>query len=172
LRTFKIDRKLQEAVWIFIVSYMTTDSEKNEFREVFQNLDTKNDGFLSREELIEGFKRFMGENEAEQEAEKLLERLDNNRSGYLEYSEFLIGVLNVKQMLSRPKLESAFKVLDKDASGQISIEDFKAIFSTCSADLTDDDWRIMVEEFDLNKDGQMTFDDFQSMMLQICKNSV
>ena len=51
---YKAHRKLQQAVWTYIVSQMSTKEETNELIKVFKDLDTNGDGQLSKEELIRG----------------------------------------------------------------------------------------------------------------------
>lgn len=48
-----------------------TDEEIKNTKEIFQNLDINNDGKLSREELVEGYKKIYGDF-AEVEVDKIL----------------------------------------------------------------------------------------------------
>lgn len=50
----KAERKLQEATWVFLVSYLSTREEKGQLLQTFQLLDLNGDGKLSRDELIVG----------------------------------------------------------------------------------------------------------------------
>lgn len=54
LKTFRVDQKLQEATWVFLVNYLATKEEKKELLKTFQALDKNGDGQLNREELING----------------------------------------------------------------------------------------------------------------------
>ena len=57
----KAQRKLQQAVWTYMVCQMSTKEEANELIKVFKGLDTNSDGQLSKEELILGnsyYKKF------------------------------------------------------------------------------------------------------------------
>ena len=56
LKKFKAQTKLQEAVWIFLVTFLATKEEKNKSLRTFQELDINGDGQLTREELIKGSK--------------------------------------------------------------------------------------------------------------------
>ena len=47
---------MQEAIWLFLVNYLSTKEEKNELLKTFQALDLNGDGQISKEELIIGFK--------------------------------------------------------------------------------------------------------------------
>lgn len=38
--------------------------------------------------------------------------VDNNNSGSIDYSEFLVAALNEEKLLSKARIESAFKMFD------------------------------------------------------------
>jgi calcium-dependent protein kinase len=50
----------------------------------------------------------------------MFDSVDIDRSGYIDYSEFVIASMNEKQLLTNEKLQAAFKMFDKDGSGSIS----------------------------------------------------
>ena len=43
-----------EATWVFLVTYLATQEEKNELLKTFQALDINGDGKLTREEIVQG----------------------------------------------------------------------------------------------------------------------
>ena len=49
-------------------------------------MDTNNDGKLSREELLSGYKRIMDPEEAEIEVTRVMEIVDADGSGHIDYS--------------------------------------------------------------------------------------
>ena len=51
----------------------------------------------------------------------------------------------------------------KDKSGLISIEELREIFSGISEDM----WKQVVQEFDSNSDGQISLEEFFTMMKKI-----
>ena len=51
---FQAESKLQHATWMFLVSYLASNEERNQLLKTFQALDLNGDGQLSREELITG----------------------------------------------------------------------------------------------------------------------
>ena len=50
-----MEKKLQHAIYIFLVNNLATREEKNELYNSFKALDVDGDGQLSREELIQGY---------------------------------------------------------------------------------------------------------------------
>jgi calcium-dependent protein kinase len=76
LKTFKYTTKLQQATWVYLVTFMTTKSEQKQLMQVFKNLDTNHDGQLSREELVSGYCNQMSRPEAEAEVERIFRVVD------------------------------------------------------------------------------------------------
>lgn len=49
---------------------------------------------LSKEELINGYKEIMNLVEAEEEVRKIMASVDKNKSGKIDYSEFVMATCN------------------------------------------------------------------------------
>ena len=43
----------------------------------------------------------------------MFDSVDIDKSGYIDYSEFVIAAMNEKNLLTNEKLQSAFKMFDK-----------------------------------------------------------
>ena len=80
--------------------------------KTFRDLDSNGDGQLTRPELISGYKKLFPHEDPEAEVDKIMALVDANNSGVLDYSEFVIATMNKKNMLSKVKLEKAFKMFD------------------------------------------------------------
>jgi len=50
---------------------------------------------------------------AKEDIEKMFFSVDLDRSGYIDYSEFVIAAMNEKQLLTQEKLQAAFRMFDK-----------------------------------------------------------
>lgn len=87
---FKADRKLQEALWLFLIRHMSTKDERNLLLKAFHALDLNGDGKLSREELIAGYKQIMGCEDPEAQVDAIMKALDCNNSGSIEYTGILV----------------------------------------------------------------------------------
>jgi calcium-dependent protein kinase len=166
LKKFQVETKIQEAVYFFIIANLTTKEETKELREVFKALDTNNDGMISKEELTAGIKK-VNQFFTEQDIELLMRKIDNNKSKGIEYSEFVAAAIDRTKLLSEEKILKCFKQLDKDNSGKISVLEFKQVFQGNNI-VQEDVWKALVQEIDLNQDGEIEYEEFKKMLLKLC----
>ena len=55
-------------------------------------------------------------------------------------------------------------MLDSDSTGYIDMDNIKKIFGVTRKTISDDVWRKVIEEVDLNGDGVISFDEFEKLM--------
>lgn len=60
--------------------------EKSKLLQIFKALDLNGDGQLTKEELIQGLKKFLNCNEAVEEVDQIIKMVDNNNSGAIDYT--------------------------------------------------------------------------------------
>lgn len=128
IQTFRLEKKMQEAALMFMVNFVATKEEKNQLLKQFRALDENNDGKLSREELINGYKKVMSDIDAELQVDSIMKQLDKDGSGSIDYSEFVLATINREKLLATEKLLMAFRMIDKDKSGTITKEEIKQAF--------------------------------------------
>lgn len=94
--------------------------------------------------------------------EELFTSIDTDKSGVINYTEFLASTIDKKIYLKEEKLYEAFKTFDKDGSGKISLEEVKQILKVNN----DDSKSIeeMVKSFDVDNDGEIDYNEFLTMM--------
>jgi len=168
LKHFRADRKLQEATWVFLVSYLSTREEKSQLLSTFQALDLNGDGKLSREELITGYQKIMGLTNVEAEVEAIMKAVDNNNSGSIDYTEFVMATMNRQKLLSKERLEAVFKLFDKDGNGYLTADELQEIFNPGNAkEIEENVWVELIKEVDENGDGKISYKEFKEMMLKL-----
>ena len=96
-----------------------TKNEKENLAKIFKEIDKNGDGKLSKEEILDEYDKFYGKTINKEDVLKIFDSVDIDKSGFIEYSEFLEASINEKQLLTDEKLLSAFKKFDKDGSGTI-----------------------------------------------------
>jgi calcium-dependent protein kinase len=165
MKKFHAERKLQQAALTFIVNHLLSKEEKNELMELFQSLDTNGDGVLNKEELYEGYKQQMDEDDALKEVERIMSEIDIDKSGTIDYNEFLIAATNRQKVLNKDKLEQTFKMFDKDGNGSISLDEIRSILGNSFTDQKV--LESIVKECDTNGDGEISMSEFKEMMNKI-----
>jgi len=66
---------------------------------------------------------------SDEEVDEMFSKVDVDESGAIDYSEFVVASMNEKNLLSNNKLQSAFKMFDKDGGGSISTDEIKQVLS-------------------------------------------
>ncbi|KAF8821295.1 calcium-dependent protein kinase CDPK3 [Cardiosporidium cionae] len=176
IRQFQGSQKLAQAALLYMGSKLTTKEETKELTEIFTKMDKNGDGQLDREELIDGYKQLLqlqgrdvndvDETAIEYELDQILESIDFDNNGAIDYSEFLTVAMDRSRLLSRERLERAFKMFDVDNSGKISSAELATLFGV--TDIKSDTWNDILNGVDQNKDGEIDFDEFQQMLMKLC----
>ncbi|XP_022974413.1 calmodulin-like protein 11 [Cucurbita maxima] len=138
-----------------------------EFKEAFCLFDKDGDGCISIEELAT-VTRSLDQNPTEEELLDMIKEVDTDCNGTIEFSEFLNLMANrIKETDADEELKEAFKVFDKDQNGFISATELRHVMINLGEKLTDDEVKQMIEEADLDGDGQVNFDEFVKMMMTV-----
>ncbi|CAD8150941.1 unnamed protein product [Paramecium pentaurelia] len=157
LSKFQATSEFRTAIVQYIVSQMTNHKEIEDLQNTFQCLDINRDGVISKEELIEGYKKIIkSQEQAEQQAERILEEIDKNLSGQIDYSEFIMASINQSKIISQKKIEQAFRIFDLDGDGYITKQELEDVMGTLNQDV----WQLFLQETDHNKDGKISYQEF------------
>ena len=163
MKKFHAERKLQQASLTYIVNNLLSKEEKNDLLELFQQFDLNGDGVLTKQEILNGYKQLMPFDDAEKEVERIMNEVDIDKSGTIDYNEFVLATINKQKLLNKEKLEATFKMFDKDGSGTITADEIKSVLGKAvDKKLLDE----MVKEVDENGDGEISLVEFKEMMLK------
>jgi len=92
--------------------------------------------------------------------EDILNSLDKNLNGVIDYTEFLTAAANKEELLSERNLRMSFDMFDADHNGSISKDELKAVFET-SEKKDESLWTEIFAEVDTDGDGKIGFDEFK-----------
>ena len=164
MKKFKRDRKLEQATIGFIVNQLISKEERKELVKQFQEWDTNGDGVLSRDEIIEGYRKTYGAVD-ENEIDNMMLSIDLDGNGVIDYNEFLSCAFNRDKIMSKDNLELTFKAFDSDGSGKISVDELMTIFTKGDKGHANREvFEKMVKEADENGDGEISFQEFKTIM--------
>lgn len=163
LETFHSTAKLKDAVHIFLATQVISQEECKKLTENFINLDKNADGKISKDELMSEYIETIDEKEARIRAEQIIDRVDVNYNGEIDYSEFLSACMNYTNYMSKEHLEAAFKLFDLDNSGYITVDELKEVLGDGNA-FADGIWKDLLKQVDLNGDGVIDLKEFMALM--------
>lgn len=141
-----------------------TEDEKKEFREAFSLFDSDGDGTISTKELG-SVMRSLGSNPTHQELQKMIDEVDIDGNGTIEFDEFLqMMVSKMKDTDSDEEIREAFKVFDLDGNGVIGKHELRMVMMALGERLTEEEVDAMVQHADADGDGQVNYNDFLALM--------
>ncbi|KAK9449964.1 uncharacterized protein V1518DRAFT_415174 [Limtongia smithiae] len=137
-----------------------TDEQRHEIEEAFRIFDMDGDGKVDYHELKVAM-RALGFDVKRSEVADILRDNDRTNSGLLTFDAF-VRVMSEK-VLARDPLEEirrAFALFDEDQTGKISLRNLRKIAKELNENLEEDELEAMINEFDLDGDGEINLDEF------------
>ncbi|GBE59708.1 centrin [Babesia ovata] len=137
-----------------------------EISAAFSLLDSANTGKIDYHELKVAM-RALGFDVKKQEVLQLMAKYDTMETGYIDFEAF--KEIMVKKISERDPMEEinrAFELFDEDNKGKISFKDLKRVSKELGHNLSDEELRAMIDEFDNDRDGAISKDDFIGIMRQ------
>lgn len=127
--------------------------------------DKDGDGTISCKELGTVM-RSLGQNPSQQELLEMINEVDGDGNGTIDFQEFVeMMAKKMKDTDSEEEIREAFKVFDKDGSGYIDSSELRQVMTTLGEKLTDEEVDEMIQEADIDGDGQVNYEEFVKMMI-------
>ena len=164
---FVSENRFKQAVLQFISTQFNLQKEEGDLREIFKSMDISGTGQIAKKEFCDKLIELYGENDGKNIATNIFNNLDMDGSGKISYDEFLSAMISSKKVVTEERLEKAFNIMDKDGSGKLSVDEIKNIFGG-----SEEQWKKVISEVDLNKDGEVDFAEFKIMMENMDKNKI
>ncbi|CAN8240209.1 unnamed protein product [Cochlearia groenlandica] len=142
--------------------------DKNIYLEaVFAYMDANRDGRISPEELKKSFKK-LGEPFSDEEAETAVKLSDLDGDGMLDLEEFSKLIKGndefTEEEETKSKIMEAFIMYIDEGEECITPRSLKMMLMKLGVTRSTDDCLVMIQAFDLNFDGVLSFDEFALMM--------
>lgn len=145
------------------------EHKKNEIREAFVLFDSDKDEQIDYHELKVAL-RALGFEKKKADVQKLMRMYDhdsehNPQAARITYDQFVEMVSDLL-LLQDPRDEvlRAFKLLDDDQTGKISLRNLRRVARELGEQLTDEELRAMIDEFDKDGDGEINLEEFTVIM--------
>merc|ERR1712050_66055 len=110
--------------------------------------------------------RSLGQNPTEAELMDMIQEIDGDGSGTIDFPEFLTMMARkMKDTDSEEEILEAFKVFDKDGNGFISAAELRYIMTNLGEKLTDEEVDEMIREADIDGDAEINYEEFVKVMM-------
>ena len=158
---------LQQASIAFIVHNLISREMTKELRKCFILFDANGDGRLDKDELINGLKMAETKEDLEKEVDRVMKIIDVDGNGFIEYEEFLRASLDKNKILTPENVKIVFQLFDINKTGSISPDELKKVMGQNASDIKEDVWNEIIRAIDLNKDGVISFYEFDQMLDEV-----
>lgn len=104
-----------------------------------------------------------GTQQASLDVESIFTRLNTDKSGFIDYTQFLNACMENDRYKNKKNLELAFRMFDRDENGTITAAELKEVLS--DGGMMDDlVWNELINEVDTNGDGMIDIREFYTLM--------
>ena len=152
------------------ISVQASPQDIKELKDLFKALDVNGDGTLTLHEIQKGLKGMVN---GEQIA-NLMASADTDKSGEINYTEFIAATIDANVFMRDDYLRSAFNMFDKDGSGKIDNSEVAELL--LGEELGNLVSKAAIQEalaeIDENGDGEIDFDEFMLMMKKATANDM
>lgn len=157
------------------VNAMGLDVSKKEILDIFDQYDTSGRSGLSREQFEEIISEKMLERDPIYEPQRKFQLLDNDSTGKITLKNLKHAIAEIQKNMTDELLlrkRKRFSELTQDEIEQLSEKDLEirkdeedtAKFINSLLMMKDSDLQAMIDEFDLDGDGQINFDEFLNIL--------
>ncbi|XP_055380451.1 uncharacterized protein LOC129611341 [Condylostylus longicornis] len=141
-----------------------TEEQKNDIKEAFDLFDTEGTGHIESKELKVAI-RALGFEPKKEEIKRMIAEIDKDNTGKISFTDFLqLMTMKMAEKDSKEEILKAFRLFDDDETGKISFKNLKRVARELGENLTDEELREMIDEADLDGDGEVNQEEFLRIM--------
>lgn len=138
------------------------DSQVHECKVAFGMIDKDGSGSIDRDELGKVLKA-LGSSCSEDDAKAICSENDGEGDS-ITFAQFFTLFQRLRHRQREEDLLEAFQVFDEDGNGSISKDELLDIFTNLGEKVSAEDVNKMIEEVDLDHDGNIDYSEFVKMM--------
>lgn len=139
----------------------------DEIHRTFALFDSDHDGSITAVELGKVLDA-LGQSVSAAELRAMVSTVDSDGNGAIEFNEFVALLLptdsSPSDVTGEDDLRSAFADLDRNHDGQLSVAELKRALRALGDHHSDEDIDALVHKADKDGDGQVSFEEFVTLM--------
>merc|ERR1712228_83023 len=125
-----------------------------QFQDAFMRLASDDGSVCSAQ--VSSIMRSIGQNPSEAEIQDMVNQVDKDGTGSIDFPEFLMMMaLKVDADNAEDEIREAFTVFDGDGNGFINRQELAVVMSNLGEKLSTDEIQGMIDEADVDGDGQI-----------------
>lgn len=141
-----------------------SEDEIEEIREAFNLFDTDGNGTIDPKELKEAMQS-LGFEAKNQTIYQIIADIDKDGTGDIDFEEFLdLMTAGISNTDSKEDVQKVFNLFDDDKTGYISLQNLKRVSRDLGETMSDAELLEMIERADADEDGQISFEEFYTIM--------
>ncbi|XP_022195055.1 calmodulin [Nilaparvata lugens] len=140
-----------------------TEQEFTAYTRLFSDMDKNKDGAISKDELKDGLRDFIGYEASESELNESMQVLDKNKDGKVDIKDFLEHMQARKSETRLEAIRFTFEMWDSDSDGFIDKNDLRSMLRAVGEEPSDEKINKILNTSDLDKDGRLSFQEFKDI---------
>lgn len=141
-----------------------SEEQKADIKEAFNLFDTEATGLIDSKELKVAI-RALGFEPKKEEIKRMIADIDKDGTGKISFADFQqLMTVKMAEKDSNEEILKAFRLFDDDETGKISFKNLKRVAKELGENLNDEELQEMIEEADLDGDGEVNEDEFLRVM--------
>ncbi|PAA85820.1 hypothetical protein BOX15_Mlig005972g2 [Macrostomum lignano] len=152
------------------ITSQLTEEQVAEFKEAFALFDRDGSGSITVREL-EVIMRSLGQNPSEQELAEMIQSVDIDGNGEIDFPEFMAMMAEkLQDTNSEQEIIAAFQAFDRDGNGYLSREELQGILMHFGENsMTEEDITEMISAADRNADGKIQYEEFAHFIASVIR---
>ncbi|KAK3736970.1 hypothetical protein RRG08_027837 [Elysia crispata] len=142
-----------------------SEEHREYIQRAFDLIDENHNGRISKFELTRAA-RVLGYNPTLKEAQGMIDAVDADGNGFIDFNEFAHMMLETLGVLDyqRAQIDEAFRFLDQDGNGWISYDELRTALTTKGDKLDEEEFERIISELDVDRDGKIYYEELAAKM--------
>merc|ERR1712032_1604317 len=147
-----------------IMADFVSEKKISEFQRAFFYFAHEKTGVLKAKQMGEVMRK-LGQNPAEAELQDMINEVDKDGAGLVEFPVFLYMMAKKENdETAEDEIREAFKVFDGDGNGFINRVELRHVMMNLGEKMTELECDALVDEADIDGDGCINYEEFYGMM--------